>query len=62
MHSYAKVKQMVRSLKIDEIVPQMSNSRRKGQNGRLGVIGGSIEYTGAPYHSSIAQLLGVCVC
>lgn len=59
MQSCNKVKQIVKSLRIEEIVPQMTNAKRKGQNGKLGVIGGSIEFTGAPFHASIAQLIGV---
>lgn len=28
----------------------------KGEAGRIGVIGGSLEYTGAPYYAGIAAL------
>lgn len=33
------------------VVPVLTNDRHKGQCGRIGVFGGSIEYTGAPYFS-----------
>ena len=28
----------------------------KGQNGKVGVLGGSIEYTGAPYYAAVSSL------
>ncbi len=37
----------------------MGKSRHKGQNGKIGIIGGSFEYTGAPFYSAIASLKGV---
>lgn len=37
-------------------VPALNNALYKGQNGRIGVIGGSFEYTGAPYFASITSL------
>ncbi|XP_066994466.1 ATP-dependent (S)-NAD(P)H-hydrate dehydratase [Anabrus simplex] len=42
------------------IVPSLSQSRHKGQAGRIGVIGGSVEYTGAPYFSAISALRVGC--
>ena len=41
---------------MGEAYPNFSNLKRKGDNGVIGVIGGSIEYTGAPYYSAIASL------
>ncbi|CAH1159753.1 unnamed protein product [Phaedon cochleariae] len=38
------------------LAPPLSRDRHKGQAGRIGVFGGSIEYTGAPYFSSISAL------
>lgn len=38
------------------VVPSLSNSKHKGQAGRIGVIGGSLEYTGAPYFAAISAL------
>lgn len=39
---------------LNSIIPPMMPSLRKGQLGRVGVVGGSDEYTGAPYFSAIA--------
>lgn len=38
------------------IVPELTDDRHKGQAGRIGVIGGSLEYTGAPYFAAITAL------
>ncbi|KAL5276876.1 CARKD family protein [Megaselia abdita] len=38
------------------IVPALSAGKHKGSAGRIGVIGGSEEYTGAPYFSGISAL------
>lgn len=37
-------------------IPSLTNAMHKGQAGRIGVIGGSEEYTGAPYFSGISAL------
>lgn len=37
------------------IVPELGG-KMKGDSGKIGVIGGSIEYTGAPYFSAITAL------
>ncbi|KAJ6627769.1 ATP-dependent (S)-NAD(P)H-hydrate dehydratase [Pseudolycoriella hygida] len=41
---------------VRDIVPKLSNDRHKGQAGRIGVVGGSKEYPGAPYFSAISAL------
>ena len=38
------------------IVPPLSDTSHKGQSGRICVIGGSIEFTGAPYFAAISGL------
>ncbi|XP_023014234.2 NAD(P)HX dehydratase isoform X1 [Leptinotarsa decemlineata] len=38
------------------LAPPLTRDRHKGQAGRIGIFGGSIEYTGAPYFSSISAL------
>ncbi|EDS26411.1 conserved hypothetical protein [Culex quinquefasciatus] len=38
------------------IVPHLETTRHKGQAGRIGVVGGSLEYTGAPYFAAISAL------
>lgn len=37
-------------------VPTLDNSLHKGQAGRIGIFGGSFEYTGAPFFASISAL------
>lgn len=38
------------------VVPVLANSLYKGQAGRIGIIGGSFEYTGAPYFAAITAM------
>ena len=40
------------------IVPALTRDSHKGQNGRIGIIGGCKEYTGAPYFAAISALKG----
>lgn len=37
-------------------VPPLTNDLHKGQAGKIGVVGGSFEYTGAPYFAAISAL------
>ncbi|KAJ1972564.1 hypothetical protein H4R34_005369, partial [Dimargaris verticillata] len=39
---------------VKQLIPPLSPHFHKGQHGRLGVVGGSEDYTGAPYFSSTA--------
>lgn len=39
-----------------ELIPKLSSDLHKGQSGRVAIIGGSREYTGAPYFSAISAL------
>lgn len=41
--------------KVHKMIPPMLESFHKGQLGRVGVIGGSEDYTGAPYFSGMAS-------
>jgi ATP-dependent NAD(P)H-hydrate dehydratase len=41
---------------IKKILPTLAISRKKGDNGVIGVVGGSFEYTGAPYYAAISSL------
>lgn len=41
---------------IKKIIPILSSGSLKGDNGTVGTIGGSLEYTGAPYYSAITSL------
>lgn len=42
------------------IVPSLRHDLYKGKAGRIGVVGGSFEYTGAPYFSAISALKVGC--
>lgn len=39
-----------------KIFPVLSAKNVKGQSGRIGVVGGSYEFTGAPFYSAISAL------
>ena len=43
---------------LKNLIPILTQTRHKGQNGKIGVIGGSFEYTGAPYYAAITILKG----
>lgn len=47
---------MVDFEELRKIVPELSWARHKGQAGRVGVVGGCREYTGAPYYAAISAL------
>jgi len=46
--------------KVKQIVPPLKESFHKGQLGRVAVIGGSADYTGAPYFSAMASARQGC--
>ena len=41
---------------LKESFPPLHPLSKKGQNGRVAVIGGSEEFTGAPYYAAISSL------
>ncbi|CAH8535782.1 unnamed protein product [Heterobilharzia americana] len=41
---------------IADAIPQLTDNLHKGQMGRIAVVGGSKEYTGAPFFSAISAL------
>ncbi|XP_028044643.1 ATP-dependent (S)-NAD(P)H-hydrate dehydratase [Monomorium pharaonis] len=41
---------------IRKVVPNLINTKYKGQDGRIGIFGGSVEYTGAPYFAAMCAL------
>lgn len=41
---------------VDKVIPKLNQNKIKGQNGVVGVIGGSFEYCGAPYYSAVSAL------
>lgn len=42
--------------KLKQLPPSLSQDKHKGEAGRIGVFGGSLEYTGAPYYAAITSL------
>ena len=46
--------ELLRSLRA--LVPPLRARQHKGQAGRVGVLGGSAEYTGAPYYAAITSM------
>ncbi|XP_058790690.1 ATP-dependent (S)-NAD(P)H-hydrate dehydratase [Phymastichus coffea] len=38
------------------LVPSLSEPKHKGQDGRIGIVGGSLEYSGAPFFAGISAL------
>ncbi|KAI8909642.1 Ribokinase-like protein [Gorgonomyces haynaldii] len=47
---------MSRIQNLKQLMPPLNYKLYKGQSGRVGVVGGSIEYTGAPFYSAFAAL------
>ncbi|XP_030057412.1 ATP-dependent (S)-NAD(P)H-hydrate dehydratase isoform X2 [Microcaecilia unicolor] len=41
---------------VRNVIPPLTAKKHKGQDGRIGVIGGCQEYTGAPYFAAISAL------
>jgi len=41
---------------INKIIPKLNQNQIKGENGNVATIGGSLEYSGAPYYSAITSL------
>ncbi|XP_032879033.1 ATP-dependent (S)-NAD(P)H-hydrate dehydratase isoform X2 [Amblyraja radiata] len=56
-HSHRDSESMDETLQlVRNIVPPLTAEKHKGQDGRIAVIGGCSEYTGAPYFAAIASL------
>ncbi|XP_055282693.1 ATP-dependent (S)-NAD(P)H-hydrate dehydratase isoform X3 [Moschus berezovskii] len=56
-HKAHSVKDMENPLQlVRSVVPPLSTKKHKGQDGRIGVVGGCQEYTGAPYFAAISAL------
>nr|XP_019586635.1 PREDICTED: ATP-dependent (S)-NAD(P)H-hydrate dehydratase isoform X2 [Rhinolophus sinicus] len=57
LHKAQAIKDMENTLKlVRNIIPPLTTKKHKGQDGRIGIIGGSQEYTGAPYFAAISAL------
>ena len=41
---------------LKKLLPELEITAHKGMNGKVGVLGGSKEYTGAPYYAAISSL------
>ncbi|KAH9479410.1 ATP-dependent (S)-NAD(P)H-hydrate dehydratase [Psilocybe cubensis] len=41
---------------IKRLIPPLDGTLHKGQSGRVGVLGGALDYTGAPYFAAISAL------
>jgi ATP-dependent NAD(P)H-hydrate dehydratase len=41
---------------VEHCIPPLSDTSHKGSSGRIGVLGGSDRYTGAPYYAAMAAL------
>ncbi|KAF8817404.1 YjeF domain-containing protein [Phlegmacium glaucopus] len=41
---------------IKKLIPPLDGTLHKGQSGRVGVLGGALDYTGAPFFSAISAL------
>ncbi|XP_041128615.1 ATP-dependent (S)-NAD(P)H-hydrate dehydratase-like [Polyodon spathula] len=41
---------------VRNIIPPLTSKKHKGQDGRVGILGGCQEYTGAPYFAAISAL------
>ncbi|XP_078402206.1 ATP-dependent (S)-NAD(P)H-hydrate dehydratase isoform X1 [Cetorhinus maximus] len=56
-HSHRPAGSMEKNLQlVRNIVPPLIEKKHKGQDGKIGIIGGCTEYTGAPYFAAIASL------
>ncbi|XP_023442748.1 ATP-dependent (S)-NAD(P)H-hydrate dehydratase isoform X2 [Dasypus novemcinctus] len=57
LHKAHSVKDMENTFQlVRNIIPPLTTKKHKGQDGRIGVVGGCQEYTGAPYFAAISAL------
>jgi len=42
--------------RVQQIVSKLTATGHKGSAGKIGVLGGSVEYTGAPYYAAVSAL------
>jgi ATP-dependent NAD(P)H-hydrate dehydratase len=45
---------------LGHLLPELKPSQYKGNSGKIVVLGGSTEYSGAPYYAAIASLRSGC--
>nr|KAF6460749.1 NAD(P)HX dehydratase [Molossus molossus] len=57
LHKEHSIKDMENTFQlVRNIVPPLTTKKHKGQDGRIGIVGGCQEYTGAPYFAAISAL------
>nr|XP_034970372.1 ATP-dependent (S)-NAD(P)H-hydrate dehydratase isoform X1 [Zootoca vivipara] len=57
VHKTHSVKEMENIFQlVRNVIPPLTAKKHKGQDGRIGIIGGCQEYTGAPYFAAISAL------
>ncbi|XP_062831524.1 ATP-dependent (S)-NAD(P)H-hydrate dehydratase isoform X3 [Anolis carolinensis] len=57
MHKTHSIKEMENIFQlVRNIIPPLTAKKHKGQDGRIGIVGGCQEYTGAPYFAAISAL------
>ncbi|XP_012412898.1 ATP-dependent (S)-NAD(P)H-hydrate dehydratase isoform X2 [Trichechus manatus latirostris] len=57
LHKAHSIKVMENTFQlVRNIIPPLTTKKYKGQDGRIGVVGGCQEYTGAPYFAAISAL------
>ena len=56
--SATSAQQLMQSVK--RIIPPLSSAKHKGQAGRIGIVGGSRDYTGAPFFASMSSMRFGC--
>ncbi|XP_054575940.1 ATP-dependent (S)-NAD(P)H-hydrate dehydratase isoform X3 [Eptesicus fuscus] len=57
LHKARSIKDMENTFQlVKNIIPPLTTKKHKGQNGRIGIVGGCQEYTGAPYFAAISAL------
>ncbi|XP_032170299.1 ATP-dependent (S)-NAD(P)H-hydrate dehydratase isoform X3 [Mustela erminea] len=57
LHKAHSIKDMENTMQlVRHIIPPLTSQKHKGHDGRIGVVGGCQEYTGAPYFAAISAL------
>ncbi|XP_042636625.1 ATP-dependent (S)-NAD(P)H-hydrate dehydratase [Orycteropus afer afer] len=57
LHKAHSVKDMENTFQlVRNIIPPLTTKKHKGEDGRIGIVGGCQEYTGAPYFAAISAL------
>ncbi|XP_077014787.1 ATP-dependent (S)-NAD(P)H-hydrate dehydratase isoform X3 [Tamandua tetradactyla] len=57
LHKAHSIKDMENTFQlVRNIIPPLTTKKHKGQDGRIGIVGGCQEYTGAPYFAAISAL------